>query len=324
MKKLFLSLLLTLFSIGLFAQVTNKDIEIRKTTPVLKLNGTSAQINFYNGDLTLTQSSDKLTLAGGNFVSINNLLGYSSTATASGTTVLTVASNYMQFFTGTLTQTVTLPVVTTLTLGQEFNIINNSTGLVTVNASGGDAAVVLAGGTSAKLKCILVTGTTSASWDVKYFGISIGNGRKLSVGATLTLTGTDATTMTFPTTSATIARTDAANTFTGVQSGETAAPGTNTTQIATTAFTYAGLALKLNLADSLLQPNGYVPRHVYNDFVADTVVFDTEEITEVQLVTFGDTTVTEVLGRFVYKTSNGKLYVCIYIGSAHPSWLILN
>lgn len=39
----------------------------------------------------------------------------------------------------------------------------------------------------------------------------------LSVSNTLTLAGTDSTTMTFPTTSATIARTDAANTFTGTQ-----------------------------------------------------------------------------------------------------------
>ncbi len=40
----------------------------------------------------------------------------------------------------------------------------------------------------------------------------------LTVSNTLTLAGTDSTTMTFPSTSATIARTDAANTFTGDQS----------------------------------------------------------------------------------------------------------
>lgn len=41
--------------------------------------------------------------------------------------------------------------------------------------------------------------------------------KTLTVNNSITLTGTDATTMTFPTTSATIARTDAAQTFTGVQ-----------------------------------------------------------------------------------------------------------
>jgi hypothetical protein len=47
--------------------------------------------------------------------------------------------------------------------------------------------------------------------------LTLGAGKVLTASNTLTLTGTDGTTMTFPTTSATIARTDAANTFTGTQ-----------------------------------------------------------------------------------------------------------
>lgn len=47
--------------------------------------------------------------------------------------------------------------------------------------------------------------------------MTITDGKSLSVSNALTFAGTDATTMTFPSTSATIARTDAANTFTGVQ-----------------------------------------------------------------------------------------------------------
>lgn len=47
--------------------------------------------------------------------------------------------------------------------------------------------------------------------------LTLGTGKTLTANNTLTLAGTDSTTMTFPTTSATIARTDAANTFTGVQ-----------------------------------------------------------------------------------------------------------
>lgn len=43
------------------------------------------------------------------------------------------------------------------------------------------------------------------------------NGKTLSVVKSITLDGTDSTTMTFPSTSATIARTDAAQTFTGTQ-----------------------------------------------------------------------------------------------------------
>lgn len=47
--------------------------------------------------------------------------------------------------------------------------------------------------------------------------LTIANLKTFTVSNTLTLAGTDGTTMTFPSTSATIARTDAANTFTGNQ-----------------------------------------------------------------------------------------------------------
>jgi hypothetical protein len=47
--------------------------------------------------------------------------------------------------------------------------------------------------------------------------ISVASGKTLTVNNTLTLAGTDGTTMTFPGTSASIARTDAAQTFTGDQ-----------------------------------------------------------------------------------------------------------
>lgn len=47
--------------------------------------------------------------------------------------------------------------------------------------------------------------------------LTIANGKTLTVNNTLTLAGTDSTVMTFPSTTATIARTDAAQTFTGTQ-----------------------------------------------------------------------------------------------------------
>ncbi len=57
--------------------------------------------------------------------------------------------------------------------------------------------------------------------------LSITAGKVLTVDNSLELAGTDGTKMTFPTTSATIARTDAANTFTGTQTftGAVAATG---------------------------------------------------------------------------------------------------
>lgn len=58
---------------------------------------------------------------------------------------------------------------------------------------------------------------TLSSTPVLSSGAASFNGKVLTVSNALTLAGTDSTTMTFPSTSATIARTDAANTFTGIQ-----------------------------------------------------------------------------------------------------------
>jgi len=59
--------------------------------------------------------------------------------------------------------------------------------------------------------------------------LAVADGKTLTASNTLTLAGTDSTTMTFPTTSATIARTDASNTFTGHQTIE----GVTSTPVAT-------------------------------------------------------------------------------------------
>lgn len=60
--------------------------------------------------------------------------------------------------------------------------------------------------------------------------LAVANSKTFTVNNTLTLAGTDSTTMTFPSTSATVARTDAANTFTGHQTieGVTATGATGT------------------------------------------------------------------------------------------------
>lgn len=55
------------------------------------------------------------------------------------------------------------------------------------------------------------------TWTAGTGTLTLAAGKTLTASNSLTLAGTDATTMTFPTTSASIARTDAANTFTGTQ-----------------------------------------------------------------------------------------------------------
>src|SRR3990167_617904 len=70
--------------------------------------------------------------------------------------------------------------------------------------------------------------------------LSIASGKVLTVSNSLTLAGTDGTVMTFPTTSAAIARTDAAQEFTAAQTFTAAVPqkilGANTTTLGAAKF----------------------------------------------------------------------------------------
>ena len=100
---------------------------------------------------------------------IDNIkMGYTTTATAAGTTTLTVSSNYRQFFTGSTTQTIVLPVTSTLVTGIAFEIENNSTGLLTVNSSGGNLVGTIPSGVCAHAVCIATATTTAADWDWDY------------------------------------------------------------------------------------------------------------------------------------------------------------
>ena len=98
--------------------------------------------------------------------SINNTKGaYTTTATAAGTTTLTVSSTYLQRFTGTTTQTVVLPDATTLTVGMEYYIVNRSTGRVTINANGGSLVKMITGGYEVILRCTDI-GTAAGTWNI--------------------------------------------------------------------------------------------------------------------------------------------------------------
>jgi dihydroxyacetone kinase DhaKLM complex PTS-EIIA-like component DhaM len=90
-----------------------------------------------------------------------------------------VASNYRQFFTGSTTQTIVLPVTSTLVTGIAYEIENNSTGLLTVNSSGGNLVGTIPSGVCAHAVCIGTTLTTAADWDWDYI-------------STTTITGTGA------------------------------------------------------------------------------------------------------------------------------------
>jgi hypothetical protein len=186
--------------------------------------------------------------------------GLTITATAAGSTAFTVVSTYFQIFTGVLTQTIVLPVVSGLTLGWSYLIINSSTGNLTVNSSGGNAIITVLPGTAVKLTCILITGTTAASWQAAYtdFNTATGSG-SVVLSNSPALTGNPTAPTPSPgdndTSIATTAFVTAAVTagaaglaplsspgFSGNPTAPTPSPGDNDTSLATTAFVTAAIA----------------------------------------------------------------------------------
>lgn len=103
-----------------------------------------------------------------NLIANNHIAGFATIVTAASTTTLTVSSQKIRYFTGTTTQTVVLPVTSTLLQGHQFTIVNQSTGVVTVQSSGANTIQAMASGTKLDVICILTTGTTAASWDFIY------------------------------------------------------------------------------------------------------------------------------------------------------------
>lgn len=111
--------------------------------------------------------------ASANINSNNFNAGYTTTTTASATSTLTANSTYWQYFTGNLSQSIQLPVASTMNLGQSFFFVNNSTGGLTINASGSGVVKLMDAATSSVstgclVTCILTSGTTNASWNATY------------------------------------------------------------------------------------------------------------------------------------------------------------
>jgi len=143
-----------------------------------------------SGTLAIGYSGTALPIANGGTgattapAGITNLRGWETTVTAGGTTTLTNASATQQNFTGSTTQTVVLPVTSTLALGWAFEIINNGTGTITVNSSGGNTVGTVVAGTTASIVCSLTSGTTAASWDFDIDGFATETGTGAVVRAT--------------------------------------------------------------------------------------------------------------------------------------------
>lgn len=136
--------------------------------PVSSTDNAIARWNGTAGDTI--QNSAAFVDDNGNVYAPNMARGYATTATAAGTTTLTVASKGVQTFTGATTQIVALPAVSTLPqTGFGYWIINNSSGAVTVNSSGGNAVQVVAAGGRVLVVANALSGTGASVWDKVYW-----------------------------------------------------------------------------------------------------------------------------------------------------------
>lgn len=118
----------------------------------------------------------------------------------------------------------------------------------TPDASINDSAILFGADSQASANPSVYSVATVRSHFVGAGTLNVASGKTLTASNTLTLAGTDGTTMTFPTTSATLARTDAGNTFTGNQ---TLGSSDNLNWNSDTILTRRGAAnLRLGAADA--------------------------------------------------------------------------
>lgn len=216
-------------------------------------------------------------------------------------------TNALLFSTTSLASATGLPIVSgttgTLTVARGGTGVTTSTGSgnVVLSTSPTLVAPVLGAATATSINKVAITApATSAT-------LTIANGKTLTANHSLTLAGTDSTTMTFPSTSATVARTDAAQTFTGNQTfsgpvieGVQALSGPGAVNITqpVTKFTSTVTGNALTLADGV---EGQLKTIVY---VAEAAGGDTGILTPTNLgagttITFntvGDACILQFLG----------------------------
>jgi hypothetical protein len=145
---------------------TNNSINANSTTPLPIVDG-GTQVT----SVTITPTATAFAGwdANKNLSANNPIPGYATTVSSATPIVLTVASAYQQYITGSTAQTVTMPVTSTLAAvasgtAQSYLIVNDSSNTTTVNSSGGNLIESLPAGSQGIFTCILNSGTTAASW----------------------------------------------------------------------------------------------------------------------------------------------------------------
>lgn len=193
------------------ASTTGSGAVVLATSPTLVTPALGTPSSGVATNLTGTASS----LTAGNVTTNANLTG-PITSVGNATSIASQTGTGTKFVVDT-SPTLVTPVLGVAT-ATSINglIISTSTGTLTV-ANGKTVthnATTTFAGTDGKTLTISNSGTLAGG---DAFVLAIAAAKTLTVSQSITLAGTDSTVMTFPTTTATIARTDAAQTFTGTQ-----------------------------------------------------------------------------------------------------------
>jgi hypothetical protein len=149
------------------------------TTGFTPSSATSGAITLA-GTLALANGGTNATSA---TAALANLMSLTTTVTAAGTTTLTNTSSYYQVFTGTLAQTIVLPVTSTLQAGWSFKFINNSSQTLTVNTSGGNTLTSINAGITLACSCISTGSTGIVDWESGFTDFS----QETGIGGTVVL-----------------------------------------------------------------------------------------------------------------------------------------
>lgn len=145
------------------ALTLNTSNALSGSTSILKLRSNSVtKWAFSPSTLTFPDGSTQTTASSGGGSS--GSYTYTATATAGGTTTLTNASNTMQEFTGTNSQTIVLPDATTLTVGIFFKIVNSSTGALTLQNGSAATILIIPPGYNV-MATVTSIGSTAGTWN---------------------------------------------------------------------------------------------------------------------------------------------------------------
>ncbi len=172
-------------------------------------------------------------VAGSTGAFTSSALGTQVIATNGGTTTLTSTSPYYTVFTGTFVQTLVLPDATTLTVGQQYGIDNDGSLAITVKTNGGATLWTIASGCDLYLT-LTAQATAVGTWETDYQGAQLATGKTLVVNNSVTVNGTDGTTMTLPAVSGTLATLAGSETLTNKALNGSLGATTPSTVVATT------------------------------------------------------------------------------------------